>query len=72
MTTKTTTPLAKAALADWISLNSFIAGADEAACRELLDAELQGKRRKMFVLRIHSRLNKVRADRERIELLGRI
>lgn len=56
------------ALSSWISLNDALRDADEATCNNLMQAELRGKRRKQFVMRIHSRLNKARADREREEL----
>jgi hypothetical protein len=35
-----------------------------------LERERAGKRRLQFMLRIHSRLNKARADRERCEIRG--
>lgn len=58
-------------LETWALLNERVRGLeDEAELRRLLRAELSGARRKMFVLRIHSRLNRVRADRERVELLN--
>lgn len=56
------------ALASWSTLNAAIISADEKTCQKLLEAETKGKGRRMFLLRIHSRLNKVRADRERTEL----
>lgn len=52
----------------WAGLNAAVRSADEDTCIELLKAELKGKRRKQFVYRLHSRLNRVRADRERTEL----
>lgn len=55
-------------LRTWLLLNDAMQEADEAECLRLLKAELKGRRRKQFLLRIHSRLNKVRADRERVEL----
>lgn len=57
------------ALETWIALNDELRGADEALCQELLEAELAGRARQQFIKRIHSRLNKARADREREELL---
>lgn len=63
-----TKPEIETALSSWVGLNETIMGANEADCQQLLKAELAGKRRKQFVFRIHSRLNKVRADREREEL----
>jgi hypothetical protein len=62
----------KQVLETWISLNEAIMEADEKQCQQLLKAELAGKKRKAFVLRIHSRLNKIRADRERAELGERL
>jgi hypothetical protein len=56
------------ALRSWIALNDALRGADEATCQKLLDEERGGRERKQFIKRIHSRLNKARADRERIEL----
>lgn len=55
-------------LSTWDGLNSAIRGAGEETCLRLLKLELRGKARPTFVLRIHSRLNKIRADRERLEL----
>ena len=56
------------ALRTWIALNDKLRDADEDQCQQLLDEELIGRKRKQFIKRIHSRLNKVRADRERKEL----
>lgn len=53
----------------WDDLNDAVRDADEGRCKILLEAEKKGKCRKQFLLRIHSRLNKVRADRERSELV---
>lgn len=60
----------KDALNSWNELNSYLKTADEKACENLMKAETEGKKRQTFLLRIHSRLNKIRADRERNELLG--
>jgi hypothetical protein len=59
-------------LSTWETLNEYIVDASEKNCNELLTAELEGKARQMFVLRIHSRMNRMRALRERIELKERI
>lgn len=56
------------ALQSWLALNDTIREADEVVCQALLDEELKGRKRRQFIKRIHSRLNKVRADRERAEL----
>jgi len=56
----------------WKGLNDALRGAGEAECKAMLKDEQKGRRRKMFILRIHSRLNKARADRERLELMDRL
>ena len=56
------------ALETWITLNDKLRDADEKLCQHLLGEELNGRRRQAFLRRIHSRLNKVRADKERKEL----
>lgn len=56
-------------LRTWIELNEALRKADERLCQRLLKEEQAGRRRKQFLKRIHSRLNKVRADRERAELV---
>jgi len=56
------------ALQSWLALNDILRDADEPVCQGLLKEELKGRKRKQFIKRIHSRLNKVRADRERMEL----
>lgn len=55
-------------LRSWLALNAALRNADEKVCRDLLQEELKGRNRKMFIKRIHSRLNKARADHERLEL----
>lgn len=64
-------PVTNPVLKSWLALNDFLRGVDEATCEVLLKEELKGRRRKQFLKRIHSRLNKVRADRERAELEAR-
>jgi len=61
-------PVTSQALQSWMALNDAVREADEATCEALLKEELKGRKRKQFIKRIHSRLNKVRADRERAEL----
>lgn len=57
-------------LGSWNALNqTLMRTTDEAALRRLLATEQNGANRLTFVKRIYSRLNKVRADRERRELL---
>lgn len=52
------------------TINAFVRGAGEGDCVLLLAAERAGRARKRLMLRIHSRLNRVRADRERAEILA--
>lgn len=61
-------PVTNPALQSWLALNDALREADEATCETFLKEELKGRKRKQFIKRIHSRLNKVRADRERAEL----
>lgn len=58
-------------LRTWLDLNDALMEAGEEECHRLLKAELKGKRRHQFLLRIHSRLNRTRAHRERDELRGK-
>lgn len=64
-------PSAIAALKTWVDLNTFIVDVqDEDLCWAMLTEE--GKRDKprgLILLRIHSRLNRIRADRERKALM---
>ena len=55
-------------LKSWTALNDAMRDADETLCKTLLDVEVRGRQRKQFMRRIHSRMNKVRAERERAEL----
>jgi hypothetical protein len=57
-------------LKTWKNLNDALRNADEQTCDKLLKLEQGGRRRQQYLLRIHSRLNKARADREREELKG--
>jgi hypothetical protein len=52
----------------WVGLNELMMEAGEQECLELLRAEKKGPARTQFLLRIHSRLNRLRAERERVEL----
>lgn len=57
----------------WNELNDAVRGSDdEAALRAALEKEMCGRRRKVYALRLHSRLNRVRAAREREEIMKRI
>lgn len=73
MTKRTTADLVQAASTSWDSLNQVVMNTeDEEFLNVLLKEELKFKKRKQYVLRIHSRINKLRADRERTELLEKI
>ena len=61
-----------AVLETWLSLNAVIKDCDERDCYNLLNLELKNRRRPIFVFRIHSRLNKARAARERAELRAKL
>lgn len=52
-------------LKTWDALNDYLRTCKQPAAEKLLKEELEGRARKMFVLRIHSRLNKLRAMAER-------
>jgi len=58
----------KQAIRTWVELNKVLLDADESLCRKLIELELNGRRSATFLLRIHSRLNKIRAGTEREEL----
>lgn len=61
------------ALSSWLYLNHVLSNIkDEKECTRLLDEELKGKKRINFVLRIHSRFNKLRAERERKQLMEKV
>lgn len=57
------------ALDSWKLCNDFLREATEQQATTLLAREKNGKRRSQYLLRIHSRLNKTRAERERAELM---
>ena len=52
----------------WARFNDLVMSLDEPGAASLLKEERRGKRRLQWLLRIHSRLNKLRASREREEL----
>jgi len=58
----------KGALDSWADLNKFLLDADEGECVQLSSEERRGRRRQQFLLRIHSRFNKVRAENERLRI----
>jgi hypothetical protein len=52
-------------LASWIELNAALMDGDLQLAERLLKEEQANKKRKQFMLRIHSRINKLRAEAER-------
>lgn len=53
----------------WKALNKYLANVtSESVCESLLKQEQRQRGRVSYMLRIHSRLNKLRADRERAAL----
>jgi len=61
-------PILTPALQSWDSLNARLRNCQEGVAQRLLAEELSGRARKQFLLRIHSRLNYLRAERERRHL----
>jgi|ERR1700731_489248 len=59
-------------LVTWLELNAFIGDCSEKDALALLSTELSNKARKIFLLRIYSRYNYLRAHRERRELCKRV
>ncbi len=55
-------------LKSWNALNEAIMGMNEEDCNLLLNQEKSGRARKQFLKRIHSRINYLRAKRERAEI----
>ena len=58
-------------LQTWQTLQAGVRDASEAQCEELLKEEKKGRNRPQFVLRIFSRLNRMRALRERQGLVDK-
>ena len=67
MSSKSTNPNP---LSSWVVMNEALKTIDEKECWKLLEQEKKGQQRAQFMLRIHGRANKLRAERERRELLG--
>lgn len=57
-------------LSNWVACNEFLKTCSEEDAIALLAAEQQGKRRVQYLMRVHSKMNKERARRERSELLA--
>jgi len=58
------------ALSTWDNLNNVLRDCNEEIAQQLLELELSGKKRPTFVMRIHCRCNRLRANRERKVLRG--
>ena len=59
-------PINNPVLRTWDQLNEFIMSTvDVTILEKLLHEEIDGRNRRKFVSRIHSRLNKLRAHKER-------
>lgn len=56
-------------LRTWNSLNAALRNIDEKGCQSLLDFEKKTKRRSQILIRLFGKYNRLRADRERRELL---
>jgi hypothetical protein len=52
-------------LATWTQLNITLKDADEEKCLKLMELEKSGQNRALFIRRIYSRYNRMRAARER-------
>jgi hypothetical protein len=61
-------PDQEALLKNWNTLNEHLLALSEEAVAALLAAERAGRNRLTFVLRLHSRLNRMRRERERSAL----
>jgi len=56
----------------WIDLLAALRVADEATCRRLFHNEAAGGRREGFLIRIHGVFNRLRGERERNAIIGRL
>ena len=52
----------------WVTFNGELMRLTEVEVRRTLEHEKGHRRRLTFILRLHSRLNKLRRERERLEL----
>ena len=57
-------------LSNWTALNAWLLRATEDEAEKLLAREQEGAARERVLLRIHSRLNRLRAHRERDGIKG--
>lgn len=51
----------------WKELNARLPEATEEECFKLLDKEVNGKRRYVFIMRLYGRFSKLRREREMAE-----
>jgi len=56
-------------LRNWATLNRDLMKMNEPAVARLLDEERKGLKRLTFLFRIHARLNKLRRERERNQMV---
>lgn len=71
--TRLTRNEADTVLANWRTLNPALLQMDEDACQQLLDYEMKSETpRRRFIMRINSRLARLRAQRDREELEAKI
>jgi hypothetical protein len=65
-----TNPVGHKCLESWDSLNEYLMKSERTKeeCEKIMDIEMAHRNRQQFIKRIHSRLNKVRADFERSKL----
>ena len=60
----------KEVLSNWVAINEAMRTCSEKEALKLMGKERAGENRTRVLLRIHSRMNKLRADRERREIMG--
>lgn len=58
------------AMADWANMNTMLSSFTEEEIKSMLDGEVAGKKRRLFIERLHQRYCKLRMIRERKELLS--
>ena len=59
-------------LATWVALNEALMAGDIKLAERLLAEESKGRRRPTYMLRIHSRINWLRAQSERAALMKKV
>lgn len=56
-------------LRNWDTLQEYLRSATEADCERIMNMERRSANRHTFIMRIHARINRLRARRERGDLL---